>query len=389
MAPYAIRPGVKAVFLGDSITHRSNAAADRGWVDQLPRILGTSVIAASSVEAGVPGETSAAMLARYGSAVRANGAQVLFLLAGTNDAGQGRTLAQFAASIKGIAAEARRDGVPLIIGTTPPLGASRPAADKLRVQQYIAWLTAWAPTAGVVVADVYRALVANGSEAMVGGYDDDGIHPNTLGHQKIAEAFAAAFTSRFTAETLHPVQAPSAFNLVANPLFAADFASGWFNPGGGSGAAPTNTVEADSTGKLIAGQWGKIALDATGQASFTRRSYSITGLTPGDKLLVTARTHLTDATGGILAAMQGAAPTADASLRVTRPNLTTVQNLNGPAGVLNPGPIMRVVTVPAGETSIYLTAQFSLPAGQSGAFRIGEVGVFNVTNLPDLAALYA
>lgn len=388
IAPYSIRPGVKAVFLGDSITNGSTAAADRRWIDQLPRILGTGVISANSVEEGNPGETSANMLARYATSVRAHGAQILFLLAGTNDAGQGRTLAEYASSIKGIVAEAQKDGVPVIIGTVPPLGSSRPAADKLRVQQYNTWLAAWCPTVGVTVAEVFKGLVANGTDSLQSGYDADGIHPETLGHQKIAEAFAAAYTARFGTPALHPVQSVSAFNLVTNGLFFSDFGSGWFNPGGGTGATPTVSVEADSTGKLLSGQWGKITLDASSQASSIRRSFSITGLSPGDKLLVTARTHVTDVNGGILAAMQGGNPSADASLRITRPNLTTIQNLNGPSAVLNSGPIMRIVTVPAGETQVYITAFFSLPAGQSGALRIGEVGVFNVTNLPDIATLY-
>lgn len=382
---YSMKPGAKAVFLGDSITNRSNAGADRGWVDQLPRILGTAVLSDRSVEEGVPGERSDQMLARYATSVRANGAEVLFVLAGTNDAGQERTLAQFAAAIEGIVAEARRDGIPIIIGTTPPLGASRSSADRLRVAQYVAWLTSWAPRNGVVVADVHKALVTNGGDTMITGYDADGIHPNTLGHQRIAVAFANAFTAAFGSPAQHLVQSVTPFNLITNALFFTDFST-WFNPGGGTGNSPTNTVEADTTGKLIAGQWGKMALSGIGQASYARRSFAINGLTAGDKILITARTHTTDLVGGFEAAMQGDAPTAGLSVRATKANGTVIQDLNGPAAVLNPGPIARIVTVPAGDTGMYLTMQATVPVGQNIETRIGEVGAFNVTNLPDLLA---
>lgn len=387
--PTAPPAGVKAVFLGDSITHRSNAAAGRGWVDQLPRILGTAVLSATSVEAGVPGDRSDQMLARYAASVRANGAQVLFLLAGTNDANQGVPLSTFAANIKAIVVEARKDGIPVVIGTVPPMGAANiTVAKSLLIAQYNAWLQAWGPSAGVRIALVNSGLVSSGGEGMLGGYDSgDGIHPETLGHQQIAQAFATAYAGLFAPN--HLVRTVTAFNLIGNPLFLSNFSTGWVEPPGGTGSAPTLTVAADATGTLAAGQWGTATIDNTVAGGSRWRHYPITsGFVPGDKLLVTARMLVTDIAGGYKAAANGASPTADFSLRVTYPNLVAIANLNGPSAVLNPGPIAQVVTVPADVTGtgIYIAARMLLPTGQSAKFQIGEVGVYNVTNLPDLIA---
>lgn len=384
-APYTVAPGAKAVFMGDSITNGSNAGAGRRWIDQLLRIIGTANLSATSVEAGNAGERLDTILARYDADVRDAGAGIVFLLAGTNDAAQGRTLAQFAADMESFATETRKDGIPLIVGTVPPVATSQSADMRLRIQQYNTWLTSWAPRAGVPLAEVYKALVSSGTDTMLGGFDSDGIHPNALGHQEIAEAFAAAYTAAFGSPAQHLVQAVHTFNLVGNPLFVSDFSNGWFNPGGT--LTPTVSVEADSTGTLLAGQWGKLVLDGTSAGGVGRRAYNITGLTPGDTLLVTARTHTTDVGGGFLPAMQGEGYTADVSLRVTYGNLTTVANLNGPAAVLNAGPVAQLVTVPPATTNLYLLAQATVPTGQHVEYRIGEAGVFNVTNLPDLAAL--
>lgn len=379
---------VKAVFLGDSITHGSNASAGRRWVDQLPRILGTATLSSRSVEAGVPGQTSAEMLARYDSAVRANGAQALFLLAGTNDANQGVPLESFASNVRGIAEQARRDGIPIIVGTVPPMGTSAVTSAKaLLIAQYNAWLHVWAPQNGIRLAAVNSALVAAGSENMLGGYDSgDGIHPETNGHQRIAEAFAAAFAP--LASPGHLVKTVSAFNLIGNPLFLTDYSGGWFNAGGSVGTAPTIAVAPDTSGTLHAGNWGTISLDATAATSGYYRAHSISsGFSPGDKLLVTGRGRVVDKAGGYKAAASGANPTADFSVRLANPNLTTITNLNGPSATTTPGPFAQVVTVPTGATALYIVVRALLPQGQSADFQVGELGVFNVTALPDLANL--
>ncbi|MGN6724109.1 MAG: SGNH/GDSL hydrolase family protein [Marmoricola sp.] len=386
--PYATAPGVKAAFLGDSITHGSNAAAGRRWVDQLPRILGTSLVSSKSMEKGVPGQTSAQMLARYATDVRANGAQVLFLLAGTNDANQGVPLATYAANIKAIVAEARKDGIPVIIGTVPPFGASAvTTAKSLLVAQYNAWINAWAPSNGVRVAAVNAGLVASGAETMLSGYDSgDGIHPETQGHQKIAQAFATAFNGLAT--PLHVVQTVTAFNMISNPLFLSNYSGPWFEQSGGTGTAPTVSVAADTTGTLAAGQWGTVAWNATTGGTRYRVCTLTTGFAPGDTLLVTARTLITDIGGGYLTAMQGAAPTADFSVRMFKSSdMTTLYNFNGPSAVLNPGPICDLFTVPAATTSLTFGTRMTIPTGLNVNFQIGEVGVFNVTGLTDLLGL--
>jgi lysophospholipase L1-like esterase len=386
LRPYTTVPGVKAVFLGDSITHGSNAAAGRRWVDQLPCILGTAVISANSLERGVPGQTTAQMLARYATDVRANGAQVLFALGGTNDAGQGVPLSQFAANIKGIAAETRKDGIPLIVGTVPPRGASSITTQiRTLTAQYNAWLQAWAPGAGVKLSDVFINLSQSTSDQMASGYDSgDGVHPETTGHQKIAEAMADAFAPLGTAN--HLVQSPNAFNMITNPLFLGNSSTGWYEQPGGTGTAPAYSFAADTTGKLKYGQWRVMDFDATASGG-TRYYLTSVPVVAGSTVLITSRLDLEDVAGGFYAAANSANPTAVFQLRLFNADTFASLAILAPNAVRVPGPVSRLYTVPAGVTHLGVTIQAQLPTGQHARFKFGELGCFDVTSLPDLANL--
>lgn len=72
--------GRKWACLGDSITNRSNASAGKGFVDQMPKIAGSANLSVDSyVESGVPGNTTAQMLARYTSDISGKGVKIRFL----------------------------------------------------------------------------------------------------------------------------------------------------------------------------------------------------------------------------------------------------------------------------------------------------------------------
>ncbi|GAB6901884.1 SGNH/GDSL hydrolase family protein [Kineosporia succinea] len=379
-------PGAKLVFLGDSITHGSTASAGQRFVDQVAKMLGGR-ISQNWIERGYPGQRSDEMLARYDMDVRANGAQVVMLMAGTNDAGQ-QDLSRYAAAIKGIAAKARQDGITLIIGTTPPLGGSRPAANHLRVAQFNAWLRIWAPTQGIKIADVYSALVSGGGYGMAGGYDTDGIHPETVGHQKIAEAFVKAFLELLTPDVPHIVDSVGGpFNMITNPQFLTN-TTGWYEQPGGTGTAPTYSVVTDTSGTLRFGKWAQMAFDATASGGNRYFVYPVGTVTPGQKLLITARMQVVDIAGGYYNAAQGAGPTATVALRLHDQAFVSRANF-GALIPRVPDFIQSIYTVPAGVTGLNLVMQVGLPTGQNVQARIGEVGVFDVSNLPDLVAAAA
>lgn len=381
------RPGVKAAFLGDSITNGSNAAAGRRWVDQLPAILGTQVVSAASVELGNPGERADQMLARWDADIKDQGFGVIFLLAGTNDSGQGATLAQFSGAIKGIASKARAEGIPLIIGTIPPMGDGTSAAITNRVALFNFWLESWAPGAGVLLANVFGQL-SNQGGSLQSGYNSDGIHPETLGHQKIAEAFADAFTAAFPtrATSFHPLSSSLlSDNKVTNPYFLNDSATGWYEQPGGTGAAPVYSYEADST-QIRLGKWRVIDADGTAGAGTRYYCTTLGPVTAGERYLVTARMTYEDVTGSFYNASQGAGPGSDFGLRVMDSGFVPRASLLSRA-VRKPGPIARVFTVPAGMTGAILVFQVTTTAAIRTKFKLGEVGFIRVDNKPEIEEL--
>jgi lysophospholipase L1-like esterase len=398
--PYQIFGGLKAVFLGDSITNRSSSAGGRGFIDQISKILGSAVISPIGVEinsgttntlgisvnAGIPGNTSAQMLARYSTDVKAYNPQVLFILAGTNDVSQTVTLATFAANISAIVALAKQDGIPVIIGTVPPRGASvSTTTTKTLTSQYNNWLKMWCPRNGVYLADVWSKLITANTEVLKTGYDSgDGIHPETLGHQQIAEAFITAFGSLHTAN--HLVMSTETINLVSNPGFYSA-TTGWYEqPGVSTGGTVTYSRVTDSSGKLAYGSWLQMDFNTTSSAGNRYYCTQLNGLTAGNTYLITARLDYNDITGGFYASAGSASIPSDLAFELRDVSFASLQTVLT-TSVKQPGPIMIKYTLPAGKTQLVLCMKGKLSISQNVQFRLGEVGVYDITALPTLQDL--
>lgn len=378
--------------LGDSITNRSSAVAARGFIDQIPKIAGTAYLSGTDyVNAGVPGNTTAQMRARYGTDVRANGIRTLFMLAGTNDIQAGRTLADWSADVKAIAAMAKRDGIPLIIGTVPPRGSTAATTQTRQLTaQYNLWLNTWAPTAGVYVADVWSKLVTSGGNDLLSGYDSgDGIHPETLGHQVIAEQFAAAWANvpkpplpQFISNGLDPYQ------LVTNPGTAGSVGAGrptgWYEQPGGSGTAPTYAT-AVGTGLIKYGYQCSMAFDATssGGTRYMAIPMSGSGWAVGDVLLAHAKLTWIDNVGSnnFYNAARTSSPTANIGFRIAKGDFSGMIASPVTNSVVSPGPILFAFTIPSGTTGMTPCLQMTLPTGSNVTATIGEVGLWNCTAL--------
>lgn len=388
----SLRAQRKVGYLGDSITHGSNAGAGRRWVDQLPKILGTANISADSfIEAGVPGDTSTGMLARYETDIREKGVKFLYLLAGTNDVNQAVPLTTYAANMDALYRNALRDGIQLIVGTIPPMGANNATpAKRLAIEQFNLWLTVWASYNNIPLAQVWSGLAAaNGGVDYLGGYDSgDGIHPNTLGHQQIALAFAAVSKNLFP--TRFPVMYAAGYgNLAADPLALSGGTkpSGWFEQPGGTGTAPTYSIVADATGRLLRGKWAMMDFDATVSGGTRYYVCPITGgWTVGDTLAFFAKLQITDVAGNLLSNLQGDNPQANISLRVATDGFVLSPLLSNPS-VVQPGDMLRAYTIPAGTTGLDLVLHMTLPTGCHVQASIGEPGVYDATQLGLVAML--
>jgi lysophospholipase L1-like esterase len=381
-------------FLGDSITHGSNAAAGRRYVDYIPWLVGTQSISPTtpntaltgvtySSEAGVPGERTDQMLARV-DALIATGITGMTLLGGTNDASQGVSTATFMGNVTAIAAKCRNAGIPLVVGTVPPRGAAAATAIHTSIIGYNMALRQWAPKAGVYLAGVHGALVDVSSGAMLATYDSgDNTHPTTAGHRKIAEAFAAAIKRAILPQTMI-VSAKSAVSLVSNPMFQTD-SSGWYEQPGGTGTAPVYSLVADTTGRLPAGaQWYQMDFDGTasGGTRMLATQLAATGWAVGDNLLIAASVDLTDVSGYAAAANADPA-TAQFKLALYDQNGAALPNAQSgppPLGTA-PGEMAFVFQVPSGVTGLFLYVPVTLPTGAHLKFRISAVDIRNLTAL--------
>lgn len=180
------------VALGDSITADTAQAAKWGggtywsWltqaVEEEPRLRG-------AVNAGIPGDTTEGMAARFARDVAVHEPRVVVILGGTNDLSQGRTPEQVLGTLEQLAAMARDAGATPVLATIPPR-ADSPYAE--RTVQLNDAIRRSGEQSGTTVIDFFSVL-ADDDGRWRPGFTEDGIHPT--------EAAAEAM-GRLAAETL-------------------------------------------------------------------------------------------------------------------------------------------------------------------------------------------
>lgn len=171
------------VFMGDSIT--------RAW--SLPALFPNDAV----YNAGIGGETTAAMLARFERDVIARSPQTVHILGGINDIAENGgpvTVDAIAANLQAMIDRARRNGIAVVVGTLLPCTNAtwRP---HLTMQPSLlalnAWIVAFANARDIILADYYTAL-ADAHGGMPSSYGPDGVHPNDAGYAVMAPVARAA-----------------------------------------------------------------------------------------------------------------------------------------------------------------------------------------------------
>lgn len=393
--------GWRIGFLGDSITNGSSAATvDLRYANQVVEMLAASasrIATGGSVVSGHPGYRSD-QIAPFLASDIVGKCDALVTLQGTNDVGQGTSLAVHAANMLAQFKAARAAGLRLFVLTIPPRGAnaSPTAAQNLAMDQYNNWLRMVVPQYGTLVdiAPLLQNQTVNYNN-LAAAYDSgDGLHPNSYGHWVIAQAVAAAIFRATSRPGL--LGGWSTYNLVTNPYFtgtignsAADSTTGYYQVTQ-TGAAPTLGVVADTTGKLVKGKWREVNL-ASGAASATYvfATAVSSGFSVADLMALTLKIQIQDVTGN----WQSIGPGSNAgtgSVSVKLMNQSGVQ-LTGTGSAITGlgyptttnqydiGPVWQPFTVPASTTQILLYMQVSLPASSNVKLRVGEIGMINLT----------
>jgi lysophospholipase L1-like esterase len=166
---------VRALFAGDSITANWSTAA-------------------RARNAGVSGETTSMIGARFAQEITRGAPRYVHILAGTNDLrpdispvySQGATVA----NIAGMASAARARNLPTIVGTVPPLDlALFPTRAPLVAPLNQAIIAAVKPL-GAFIADYYSAMVLPSGQQNAALFAD-GIHPNASGYDVMQRVLRA------------------------------------------------------------------------------------------------------------------------------------------------------------------------------------------------------
>jgi acyl-CoA thioesterase-1 len=161
---------------GDSLTHGSGAPSGHSYPDVLSEISGREV-----VNAGIPGELSAAGLARLPAVLDRVAPQLMLLCHGGNDLLRKKDLAQARRNIEAMIALARERDIAVVL-----LGVPKPGIWLRTAELYLEIATA---TQTPIVADALATILADA------GLKSDPVHPNAAGYRRLAENIHAKLES--------------------------------------------------------------------------------------------------------------------------------------------------------------------------------------------------
>jgi acyl-CoA thioesterase-1 len=170
LAPLASDAVVLA--FGDSLTHGTGASDAQSYPAQLEQLIGRRV-----VRAGVPGEVSAAALARLPAALEVTAPKLLILCIGGNDFLRNLRTSAAAQNVRAMVRLARDRGIDVVLIGTPEKGILlTPPAFYAEIAEAFD-----IPYEGKVIGQVLRDSALK----------SDPIHPNAQGYRLIAERIAA------------------------------------------------------------------------------------------------------------------------------------------------------------------------------------------------------
>lgn len=169
----------KAVtFYGDSITQFWN--------------LGQSFPGKPYANDGHFGFTAFTLAADFDSSVLPTHPQAVIILAGTNDVLQGDTAANIFATLMGMYAKAKADGLPVVVCTLPPMAASAGAAHNAVIVELNGMLRTYAASNNVPLADYYSVLADSSTGELKAAYSADNVHLTQAGYDAITPVAAKA-----------------------------------------------------------------------------------------------------------------------------------------------------------------------------------------------------
>jgi lysophospholipase L1-like esterase len=368
-----IAGGVRWVPLGDSLSsQQSGGAPYNQWVDLAAmRSDGKLMVAAN---AGVSGDNTTQMLARVDS-VLAYSPQLVTVMGGTNDITQAVAFDTTKDNLAAIVKRLRNNGVTVCMATVPPRFDTTKIGATTKLNS---WIRQHAAANGCHLLDVHKATVHRTDGKYAAGFpvsDGDNVHMLRAGHSAIADAFLTDVLPKLpAAQVTRPVTNADTNNLITNGLLitqGSGVATGWVASGATTGLTEQLVVDNDFLGSA-AWEVGLVTPSAFRQYAWTVNPgpWAV-----GDKLLFVAKYKITASANVPLTS--GLAIQANFFSAANPTNyMTRYQQTNGFTGL-----VAQEFTVPAATTLVQLAFIFTPSAAGTLTVRVGEAGIFNLTNL--------
>jgi lysophospholipase L1-like esterase len=257
--------GHRLMSLGDSITIAGDVPEPGQYVMRADSIFQTLTCLSGGAisfvrNAGVGGNTTAQMLARFDTDVTPYAPTMVSVLGGTNDFTFSVSDATFQANVRALVAKIRGIGAIPLLFTPPPVN-SFGTSDRAKVIRNGRWMLRYAAANGIPCVDTFGVLVDPATTGnYLAAYDNgDGIHPSVAGRLAIGTAawntlkpLLPLVNGTYTTCKGDPT------NLALNALFldgsTGGFPVDWFagdTPSSGTGANSIITDAAMPGGKAL------------------------------------------------------------------------------------------------------------------------------------------
>lgn len=367
------RPGNRWVALGDSLT--------AGGVDNTANtpVLGEAWPVYASImsqqrlhlvrDAGIAGNKSSDMLARFDTDVTPYAPSLVTILAGTNDYSNAVSMATWQANIKALVAKCVAIGAKPVLATMPPRDAG---GYQVTIAKWNAWLRQYAETNSLALLDFYRAVIDPSNGHYLSGYFSDGIHPNVAGQAMWGEITAAALAG------LTPGNAPflpadntdTTNNLLVNPLFITDANSDGIADSWVPGSSPTGVVKSLVTDSVVLGKMQQFACTSASGLMVLQQVVS-SGFAVGDVLRATG-----------VVTMDGGTSVA---VHVTFTGGSANSKPMSLSQAISRGVFCHDIAVPTGTTSITFGLEVGTGSGFTSTVAFGQCALFNLTAMGTLS----
>lgn len=319
---------------------------------------------------GVPGNTSAQILARVGDVIAAK-PDMCIVLGGTNDSvftGPHDNLPLIYTAL-------RAAGIEPVVATLPPSSSTNAitAGPHTFIRKVNAWLAEYAAAHGLRLIDFFGALVDPATGLYKTGYNSDITHPNQTGYRAMGQVVANVLPSQVKAGTSWLTQDIGESTILSKGdggLFTTGttLPASWSQSAGAAGAFVTDA--------FFLGRAYQIAR-AGGDSTVRVVSFTIAAadwnFQPGDLVSLSCKVKTVglEASGGI------ATVSIDNNGSSGATNVVSWQiGANFPDG----GVVYYEAVVPAGTTSLTMSIRLAGGTGPD-TFTVGQYGARNLTRM--------